>query len=110
ERGKVRLTLTWRACFVPLQPETLRLSEYEGVLTGKAPAADFWDWFVLVILALGGIVLGVLWWYLVIRPDTFFVALTRDHGFPERRLYWGWDEDQAEDMARTIRAVAFDTT
>jgi hypothetical protein len=107
ERGKVRLTQTWRICFVPRPTQAIRISEYEGVASGKAPAADFWDWFVLVILTLSGIVLGVLWWYFIIRPDSFYVALTRDHGFPERTLYWGWDEQRAEDMAKTLHAVAF---
>src|SRR5262249_10797305 len=107
ERGKVRLTQTWRIGFIPRSTQSIRRSEYEGVASGKAPAPDFWDWFVLVILTLAGILPGVLWWYFVIRPDSFYVALTRDHGFPERTLYWGWDERQAQDMARTLREVAF---
>ena len=60
----------------------------------------------LIILLIMGVVLGILWWYFVIRPDSFFVALTRDHGYPERTLYWGWDERPALDMENTIRAVA----
>jgi hypothetical protein len=107
ERGKVRLTQTWRVGFVERPTETLRLGEYEGVVSGKAPAPDFWDWFALLILLIMGVVLGILWWYFVIRPDSFFVALTRDHGYPERTLYWGWDEQQALDMENTLRAVAF---
>ncbi len=107
ERGKVRLTQMWRVCFVAMKPQGIRLSEYEGVVSLRAPAPDFWDWFLLVILVLLGIVPGFLWWYFVIRPDTFRVALTRDHGFPEQILYWGWDERQALDMAQTLQAVVF---
>ncbi len=110
ERGKVRLTQTWRVCFFARPTQTFRLSEYEGVASAKAPAADFWDRFVLVLLVLAGVVPGFLWWYFAIRPDSFRVALTRDYGFPERTLYWGWDERQAEEMAKTLRAVAFATT
>jgi hypothetical protein len=110
ERGKVRLTQTWRVCFLPQAPQAIRRSDYEGVATGKASAADFWAWFALVVFLIAGLVPGILWWYLVIRPDSFFVALTRDHGFPERTLYWGWDEGQARDMAETLRAVAFAPT
>jgi hypothetical protein len=110
ESGKVRLIQTWRVCFVAQSSQAIRRSEYEGVVSGKGRAADFWDWFVQVILLILGIVPGVLWWYFVIRPDTYFVALTRDHGFPERTLYWGWDERQAQDMARTLNKIAFGTT
>jgi hypothetical protein len=110
ERGKVQLRQTWRVCFFPQSPQTIRRSEYEGVMSGKAPAADFWDWVVLICLFLAGIVLGVLWWYFMIRRDSFFVALTRDHGYPERTLYWGWDEEHAREMAGTIRTVAFAAT
>ncbi len=109
ERGKVRLTLTWRVCFVARPAQTIRPSDYEGVVFGKAPAADFWDWFVLIILTLAGILPGMLWWYFGIRPDSFYVALTRDHGFPERTMYRGWDEGQAEDMATALRTVVFVT-
>jgi hypothetical protein len=109
ELGKVRLTQTWRVCFVALPPRTFRRGEYEGVVCGKGRPPDFWDWFVLVLLLFWGIVLGICWWYLVIRPDTYFVALTRDHGFPEWTLYWGWDERQAKDMAATVEAIAFGT-
>jgi DNA-directed RNA polymerase subunit RPC12/RpoP len=110
ERGKVQLLHTWHVCFFARPTQTLRLGEFDGVVSGKAPAADFWDWFVAIILLVMGFVGGVLWWVYVIRRDSFFVALTRDHGHPELTLYWGWNEEQTKDMANTIRAVAFSTT
>jgi hypothetical protein len=110
ERGKVRLTHTGRVCFFVRPTEAIPRSGYDGVVSGKAPGPDFWDYVAMIILLLAGIVLGVLWWYFVIRSDSFFVALTRDHGFPERTLYWGWDQRQADDMANTLRTVAFGTT
>jgi hypothetical protein len=110
ERGRVQLKHTWRICFFPRPTQSLRLSQYDGVTSGKAPAADFWEWFVLIVLLVMGVVLGALWWYYMIRRDSFFVALTRDHGHPDLTLYWGWDEGRAQEMARTIGAVAFATT
>ena len=103
----MRLTQIWRVCFFVRPTETIPRSGYDGVVSGKAPGPDFWDYVAMIILLLAGIVLGVLWWYFVIRSDSFFVALTRDHGFPERTLYWGWDQRQADDMANTLRTVAF---
>jgi len=110
ERGKVRLTQTWRVCFIARPAQTIRRGDYEGVVSGKARAADFWDWVACIALFLAGILFGVLWWYFVIWRDSFFVALTQAHGFPERTLYWGWDEREAHDMEKTLSEIAFATT
>src|SRR5262249_30050103 len=32
-RGKVTLTRTWRACFIPQATQSIRVSEYEGVVS-----------------------------------------------------------------------------
>ncbi len=110
ESGRVRISQTWRICFIPRPTRAIRRSKYEGVVSGKARAPDFWDWLVLVILLVSGLVPGILWWYFVIRPDSYFVALARDHGFPDQTLYWGWDQQQAGDMAKVLREVAFGPT
>jgi hypothetical protein len=110
ERGKVRISLTWRICFLLRPTETIRRSEYEGVISAKGPAAGTGEWIVLIVLLLSGLLPGVRWWRSVMQRDSYFVALTRDHGFPERTLYWGRDGGQAEEMAKTIRAVAFGPT
>jgi hypothetical protein len=105
-RGVVRLALTWRVCFLERPTRTIRLREYEGVATGMANAADFWDWFILVVLFFCGIVPAVLWYYMAIHRATFFVALTKDHGFPEQPLCRTGNEQQVRAIAKALHEVA----
>jgi hypothetical protein len=107
ERGQVKLTKTWRACFIHMTPEVIPLREYEGVSTGVDAEAGCWEWGIAAILFFGcGVIPGILWWYYTIHRDTYFVALTRDHGFPERMLYRGGNDGQMRDIAETLRDVA----
>jgi hypothetical protein len=106
-RGRVALTKSWRVCFVPLPPVTFRLSEFEGVTSGKDQSADIWDWLALFTLLAMGIVPGLLWFYFAIYRDKFFVALTAYHGAPEEYLYRGMSEEHMREMTRTISEVAF---
>jgi hypothetical protein len=106
KRGVVQLSQTWRVFFRQRPPLTYRISEYEGVVVGKAHSADFWDWLMFFLLFGIGVVPGVLWWYYGIQKDTFFVALAKDHGHPAVRLYYGWDEERMKDMARTLCTAA----
>lgn len=105
-RGKVRLTRRWRIGFHALKPETIPLREYEGVVCGLTRDVDFWDWALCVFLLPWGLVPGVLWWYLVIHPDTYYVALSRHHGSPELSLYRGRSEALMHEIADTIRDAA----
>ena len=41
----------------------------------------------------------------VSAADTFFIALCRDHGYPELTLYRGKDQYRAQDIAATLREV-----
>ncbi len=59
--------------------------------------------FKVAAQLLVGLVPPALWWYFTIHKETFFVALCRDHGFPETYVYKGWHEDQMHDVAETLR-------
>jgi hypothetical protein len=107
ERGKVILRHTWRVFFVARPTERIRLAGYEGVATGRRPSGDFWDWLICIILFFAGIVPGVLWWYFIILHDTFYVALTKDHGHADRTLYRDWNDSAAKELATTLRNVGF---
>jgi hypothetical protein len=104
-RGRVRLTQTWRAFFFLRPTENIRLAEYEGVTTGPADRASCLDWLVFMFLLPAGIIPAGLWWYLAIHQDAFFVALLKDHGYPERILYQGRNKGQAHEIARVLRDV-----
>jgi hypothetical protein len=106
KRGQVRLTKTWRICFIAKAPQNVPLREYEGIQTGMADDTNYLDWALgFFLLPIGGIP-GILWWLYVISADTFYVALTKDHGFPSMSLYRGFDRAKAYDIADTLQEVA----
>jgi hypothetical protein len=107
ERGRITLTDTWRICFISKPPAKLRLSEYDGIATGKESDADMWSWVICVILLGFGLVPGGIFWYLAIYQDKFYVTLTRDHGALAYNLYRGPNEDRTMEMAETMRELIF---
>jgi hypothetical protein len=103
ERGKVRLTRQWRICFWARPERVISWRDYEGVVTGKTRETGCLDWFVMLFLLPLGIIPSLVWWYLFIYRDLYFMALARDHGFPELVLYRGYRAEQAVNMATTLR-------
>src|SRR5262249_38652176 len=105
ERGKVKLSKTWRVCFRIWSTVVIPWRDYEGVASGRAKSADVWDWLTCITLLILAGIPGMIWWYLAIYPDTFFIALCKDHGYPELTLYRGKDEYKAQEIAATVREV-----
>jgi hypothetical protein len=106
KKGKLRLTQTWRICFIKRSPTTIKMREYEELATGVEHDFDTTDWIMLLFLLLIGVLPGLWWWFYAGSKDTYFVSLCRDHGFPVVTLYRGWDQAKMEDMAETISKVA----
>jgi hypothetical protein len=107
QRGRVALTQTWRICFLARPPTRMRLSEYDDVVNGLDRDADFWDWLLLFVLLGFFLVPGIIWWYVAIHSDRFFVALSKHQGAPEDFLYRGSNQELMKDMARSIKEVGF---
>jgi hypothetical protein len=103
--GNVRLTRTWRVCFVPLETEEIRWRGCGGIVITTSGRTDFWDWLTMFALAPWGLVPAFLWWYFAVRPNQLDVALTREHGYSAVLLYRGRNEAMAHDIAGTIRNV-----
>jgi hypothetical protein len=106
KRGQVLLTKSWRVCFVPAKKTPVPLRDYEGVMTGIVAETAVLDWSLFLLLLGAGIVPGVLWWYYIMHKDTLYVALSKNHGFPEYMLYRGTDEAKVMDIAETLHEVA----
>jgi hypothetical protein len=104
KRGKVVLTQTWRVLFFTRPATTIALREYEGVMTGLSYDVGCLDWAIFLILLPMGVVPG-LWWLWAMRQNTYSVALTKDHGFPERILYRGWNQTRAKEIAQVLHEV-----
>lgn len=122
KKGKVTLKQTWWVFFQQRPTHTIALADYDGVTFGKAYRADFWDWMVTVVwFGCGGLwgvfitpplfglglLMAILWWYYFVNKETYYVALTKDHGHPALNLYRGWSDAQARDMHDTIKDIAF---
>ncbi len=119
KKGQVKLTKTWRFCFLPWNPITIDWRGHEGVIVTRFHSVGFSDWLVpiflvvwdLVSLLMFGLILpiGVLgaiaWWFCIIQVDQFDVALTKDHGSPSLILYRGRNEEMAKDIAGNLRNV-----
>jgi hypothetical protein len=105
-RGQVRLTKIWRIGFIQRPPRTIRLRDYEGVATGLVNEGRFWEWWLFLILLVFGIVPAFLWYYVAIHKEVFFVALTRDHGYPELPLCRSGSQDQVRAIATALHEVA----
>jgi len=105
-KGKVKLTRTWRICFVALPPAEVDLLQFEGVRVDQVREAGLFEWLLCIDLLMYAIVPGVLWWYHIIYTDRWIVALTRDHGHAVETLYRGNDGDLAKEVAATLRDAA----
>ena len=106
KKGQVKLTRTWRICFFKLAPKDIRLREYEGVSTGPGEHSPFLDWMVCFTLLCFFLVPGILWFFLVMTRSSYFVALTKNHGYPECILYQGLNQEMVNDIAVTLEEVA----
>ena len=105
-KGKLRLTQTFRICFLTRPPATLRIRDYEELAAGVEHQFDTMDWIMFLFLLLCGILPGLWWRFYVGSRNTYYLALCRDHGYPVVTLYRGWNREQMEDMAQTIGSVA----
>jgi hypothetical protein len=105
-RGRVFVVKTWRFGFVPWTPQKIDLRDYEGIVTGQTRDVGATDWFVFGTLFLFGILPGLIWLLVVMQKDTFYVALTRDHGHPVMPLYQGWSEAVMHEIEEAVRDAA----
>jgi hypothetical protein len=103
KKGRVQLSKTWRVCFLAQPTITIRLSQYEGIVSGRTRDVSFWDWLIFFVVLPAGVVPAILWWWYAIYHDSYQVALSQDHGYPEMILYRGWSEEHMRDIARTLQ-------
>jgi hypothetical protein len=104
-RGRVTITRIRRIGFFPCAPVKIPVRGYEGVSSGKYAEGGFWEWIIFLCL-LPGVIPALIWWYLVIHKLSYHVALTQDHGHPAEYIYRGRNEEQMNDIARTVSGAA----
>ncbi len=102
-RGRVQLTKTWRVAFFELQPQSIDVRNYAGIVTGQHREVSMWEYLVFFFLLFFALVPGIIWWYLAIYKVTFHVSLSREHDFPEYILFSGWSQEQMKEIAYALR-------
>jgi hypothetical protein len=105
KKGQVEITIQWRVCFIPLAATKVDWRKNEGVAFGHYDATSVVDWFMLFLLFGAGCIGAVLFWWLILRSDRFFAALTRDRGYPDTYLYRGMNEKQAKEITQIATDV-----
>ncbi len=104
-KGRIRLTKTWRICFVPLGASDMLWRDYEVIVTSQSHDDGFLDWVILLLLLPWGIIPGVLWWFYVLKADLFDVSLLRDHGSSALLLFRSRSQPVALEIAEAIRNI-----
>jgi hypothetical protein len=106
KKGRTRLVKTWHVCFLPRPPLEVDVNAYSGVTCGTRREVGCLDMFILGSLLVSGIIPGLIWAYLVFVRDTYYVALAKDHGYPDLVLYHGSNRELMRDIAETVRDAA----
>lgn len=104
-RGGVRLTSTWRVCFLELAPKKVIWRGTEGIAVARSYRIRLEDWWMLVILLFHFVVPALIFWWYVIRPERAYAALLKDHGSTDTMLYLGFNEEQARAIGETVHNV-----
>jgi hypothetical protein len=81
------------------------MRDYQGISTGLSHDPDFMDWFLCAVWFLMGIIPAIIWWYYVIHSNNFYVALNREHGFPDVILYRGLNQALTVEIAEKLEEV-----
>jgi hypothetical protein len=102
-RGKVKLVKTWYFCFIPRPSLNIDLVAYETIQIGQVHDLDMSDYIVLAAGIGFGLIPGIVWYAAFMQRDTWYVALTKDHGHPDLWLYRGWSEPRAQEISSTLR-------
>jgi hypothetical protein len=101
-KGRATLQKRWTVCFLRQSWHEIKLSDYEGIVTGRDAQMDGGDWLLLIVLFVMGGVPGLIWWLYASSKVTFYVAMSQDHGYPAMFLYRGWKEALYRDIADTL--------
>lgn len=101
-KNQTFLTRTRRLAFIPLAPAKLpwKQSAYVGVIATHDPGIFTW---LLCIYMLGmGCLPGVLFYWFVIRPETYTAALCDEYGSTTELLYRTQDREKAAEVAAIV--------
>jgi hypothetical protein len=101
-KGKMTITKLWRIAMVPIAPQEVNWKSSSGVGVICTHSAGVLEWITCAYLLLLGALPGIAFYFYVMHPDRYIVALTNEYGSTEEMLFRTIDRDQAEEIAETI--------
>jgi hypothetical protein len=104
-KGRITLQKRWTMSFIRKPWQEIKLSDYEGIVTGRDASMDGGDWLLLIVLFVMGGLPGLIWWLYASSKVTYYVAMSQDHGYPAMYLYRGWKEELYKDISETLQEV-----
>lgn len=101
-KGQATLTRTRRIAFAPLAPEKLSWKESHatGMLSSQSPG--IFAWMVCVYLLMLGIVPGIVFYWVFIRPDKYEVTVCDIHGGTDGIIFRSGSREQAEEVSNRV--------
>jgi hypothetical protein len=104
-KGKADIQRYWRVCFIPIQPQKVDWRVSHGVAIIPERGAGVFEWMMMVYLLLAGCLPGLLFYWFVIVPERYNVALCDVHGSTDRQIFRTTSRDVADDVCSVISEV-----
>ena len=100
--GQVTITKTWRIAFIRINsvPVAWKKSHGMGIIATYDPG--LLEWFTLVYLLLLFLIPGILFYWFIIRPERFEVALCDMYGSTDDILFRTTNREEADDVCNVI--------
>ncbi len=106
EKGKGTLSRVRRYLFFPLPPARIEWKHCHGVGRLAHAGGGIIDWIICCYLLTMGVLPGVLFWWFVLKPEKYHVAMCNEYRGIEETVFHGKDQAQAE----AVLAVVADAT
>jgi hypothetical protein len=101
-KGQTTLTRTRRLFFYNSQPTKLRWKSSTGVGLVATHDPGLFTWFICAYMTILCIIPGILFYWFVIRPEQFQVALCDEYGSVNEVLVRSKNREQADEVATTV--------
>jgi len=105
DAAKVTILITRRIAFLQLKPRIVQWRDCHGVGVTGSTNSDGFTWMTCLYLLLLGFVPGIVFYWMVIRPERFHVALADEYGGLGELLYRTKHRLDAENIAKHIADI-----
>lgn len=101
-KGQSTLIRTRRIAFFTLTPVKLQWKESTGITLFGVHNPGVFSWMICAYLIVLGILPGLLFYWFVLRPEQFHVALCNVYGSTDEVIYHSKDRDHAIEVAKGV--------